>query len=673
MGARALAAAVVLLAGSASAATSTISGLGSIPLTTGNALGTGRPCRQAFRVLPYLTHMTSTSVRINMIPEDSFDLRVTLALPKETWGVAGSGVTAQVTQAAATADTRTHLVAAPAQTFTGLTAGTDYKYLVECRAAGSGADWKPVSQAWFRTLETNTAATTRAIIVGDDHTVGVWNLMNCADVNGIGPPSLSGRTLNRYASLQQAIINMTEWSAQYLVMAGDSALASHGEGVTDTNFPLNGKTECHYRFENGVAFPIVLDADNDAQGATTADALWEIYLSTWQPLIQAVPLFQIQGNHEGIFGFGGVGGAQICGLSQNEASRNLTSMQSMIGNFNDVYPNGSTADLDGDTVVENQEDGIYYEFASGSMRWFMTDNMRYGIDDCSGGACTDTAGIEALTRNAVPAIPFVARTADTPAAVFGTVPSATFNLSGDTYEDNGTMGATESAWLGARANAKTETFGAIVSHRILGGINPGACYWYTRGLLLACDQNGDGWRNQASESLDVDCDGDVSDEKYILDLMVQEGIQMRVVGHDHFMQICRRNTRHYMEIGQPSCSSDAPLTTAGNVGGACTPNWILTTRLQDSTNQQSKFAYFQTYDCNGDGKVDADPLGGNDATVPTALSNEGLSGTNATLNRGFGLLTVNGTTNMTYRWIVRDPWDPVRDNDVIITYGPINP
>lgn len=645
---------IASLSFSASASQSSV-GSSSIPLAQGVSLGQGRVCRNAFRVLPYLTHVTSSAIRVNMIPDESFDLKVTLSLADSpTWGSAGTGVsTNPLIASAVTADTRTHLVAAPTATFTGLAAGTLYKYLVECRTNAS-SPWQMVQQATFKTFETNAAATVRVAVIADDHTTSLYLRQKCQDANELATSALTGRSLKRLDLLALTVSNILSAGPDYIVDLGDTALIDNAASV-----------DCSYTRENGTVVTI------PNQGFTTAEQelMWEIPLVFMQPMLAYYPTFFLVGNHEAIHGYGGAGANILCpavsGFSENQTNNALTTMKAMLGNYNDAYNNGTNAtDFDGDTVLEDERDGIYFEFASGSLRWFSIDNLRYTAD-------TGPAG-------AVPAAQFagfVARTADQPAATYGTCPNQFMPLNGtDSYEDNATLGGTETGWLISRMTAATEAFMSVASHRVTGGFTPGNPYFYQRGLITTRDDDGDGKR-EVGESWDPDGDGNVMDEKYIADLMIAQGAQIRFTGHDHFHEICRKGGIHYMLVGTPSCSAG----NGSNVDGGCTNNWYLPLDVQTAHGDvQAQWlsaagALFDSYDCDEDGANDADPLKTNSGLNPRAVANNGINGTNGTYNRGFGLLTVNGNTNMQWQWIVSDPFDLDRNNDRIVTYGPINP
>lgn len=577
----------------------------------------GRTCRSFFRVLPYLTHVTTTAIRVNMIPEDSFDLRLSLSLASaDTYGVI-----AQVIQTGATADVRTHLVAAPTATFTGLIAGTQYKYLAECRASAT-AHWEPIQRAYFKTLQTNAAAVVRAAVVSDSHTFQFWNQRQC------------GLQVTALPNMQVTISNILGRVPDYLVDLGDTENTDFSGAVC----------AAVYTRENGSTHTFT---QSGADTATEANARFEVYLSIWQPLFAFVPFFPTPGNHEQISGWGGVGAAELCEYSTDNTLMALTAYQANLGNFNDAFPNGSTADLDGDTVVENQEDGLYYEFASGSLRWFMTENMRYSADARAAGA---------TPAGAFPG--FVARTADTPAATFGSVPSGSWPNNGtDTYEDNITMGGTETAWFVTQATAKTEAFGTIASHRVVGGYpaQPNNCYYYQRGGIATGDSDADG-KIEVTDTWDADRDGDRSDEHYVQALMAAEALQIRFHGHDHVHVICRKGGVNYIEVGVPSCPNNLP----------CSLPW------ENTPSILADFQLIDSYDCDEDGFGDYDP-NGTDTILLSNVQNGGITGANGTKNPGFGLLTVNGATNMQWQWIVTDEINAGRNNTPVITYGPIVP
>lgn len=657
MGHRALGAALalLLLAGSAEASQSTVGAGGSVQAV--------RTCSQRFRILPYLTHVTATGIRINLIPEDAMTLRWSLSLGNTpVYGVLG-----QVTQAAA-ADTRTHGVAAPNPTFTGLTAGTQYKYLVECQAA-AGGPWQIVQRAYFRTLRTNTADVYKMVVISDDHTTRAFMEQNCEDKNGLTPivsdVVMGDRQVRRLEVTAKTIENIATSGADFMVNGGDSA-------NLDTGSLQTAGCSAFVREDGTTPTLTLLEADNQAEG----ELRWEVFMRYWQPIGAFLPHFVLPGNHEAMWGYGTLIG---CNNDAAHATNAVAAYQATFGNWNDAYPNGSDAnnyDDDANGVgAETQTDGLYFEWASGSFRWFATDNQRYVADDCSGGACTDTAGIEALVRNAVPAIgAFVARTADTPAATFGACPSPLGPMSGaDSYEDNATMGATQSGWLADRLAAKTETFSAIISHREVGGITTSQDYFYQRGAITTRDDNMDGKRS-ITESWDPDGDGDVQDEKYIFDLLSADNVQIRFVGHDHMHLICRRTGSggpvDYISIGMPSC----------NGSDGCTNRWTFSFDymaahglLTPGSLVNSFLALHDTYDCDDNGIDDYDPEITNNALNPKAFSNGGIGKATGALNKGYGLLTVNGTTNLTWNWVVTDMFDIERNNDRIITYGPILP
>lgn len=603
-----------------------------------------RTCRSFFRVLPYLTHVTTTGVRVNMIPEDSFDLRVSFALGNEAWGTRGI-----VTQAAATADTRTHLVAAPNPTINTLTAGEQYRYLVECRTS-STSPYQIVQQAYFRTLQTSGAAVnTRVVVVADDHTYRTTNDVSCGRLS-INLPN--GTRTDGVKMLERTISNIGSSGGDYLVNLGDTASTSCGQCLA-----------CAYPRENGTSFtPVAGDADT----ASEMDFRWEIFLRTWQPIMAFLPSFVLPGNHEGIHGWGGLGAAEVCLYSQNDTAIALTSYQSALGNYNDAYNNGTNGtDFDGDTVLEDQRDGLYFEWASGTLRWFANDNFKYFTDDIGGATgSTQWPGYAART-NAFPPATFGATSPPSPIFSAGTA---------DTYEDNATMGATQIGWFIARAAAKTETFGAVASHRVVGGVTRGSCYFYQRGMLTTCDTDGDG-RREIGEALDPDCDGDLMDEFYVGQIMDLRNIQVRLAGHDHFMQICRRPSTgiDYIHVGQPTCNAED--SDSDGSGGPCVPTWVDTSQAMANGGQffAAANALYDIYDCDEDGFPDGNPKGINNALLP-AVENRGIAGApNGSLNRGYLLLTVTANTRMDTQWIVTDMVDFNRNNDAVVTYGPINP
>jgi len=579
---------------------------------------------QAFRVLPYLTHVTATGIRVNMIPDDSFDLRVSIGLPHTSYGVV-PGVTAQVTQTGATADTRTHLVAAPNPTFTGLTAGTDYKYLVECRAA-AGAPWEVVQKAYFRTLQTDTAATVKVGIMSDSH---AYEAAHRAVLAATGVLAMTVDQARDFFA--PVIANMGTRSIDFIVDGGDTAMPHCLGCLAFTYTRENGDT---------VSF-----TTGDALDQAEVNARYEVFLSIFQPILAFKPYFMAVGNHEEIQHYGGVGAAEVCTISQDETSRALVGFNAMLGNYSDAYP-ADTGDMDGDTVAEVQNDGLYYEFASGSLRWFFIDNLRYGNDTAAAGAtpASQFAG-------------FAARTDDQPTATFGNCPSSSWPADGtDTYEDNATLGGEQTAWLIARAAAKAEAFGAVISHRITGGIGTGPNYFYQRGLVATGDSDMDG-RVETTDDWDADGDGDLSDENYIAAEMVSNAIQLRFTGHDHEHLICRKDGIHYIRIGRPICGSPGQEN--------CFPDWYDTGT--DAANQ-----LLDVDDCDEDGELDFDEAHNRDGRI-AQVANEGTSGINGTPNPGFGVLTVNGSTNMQWEWVVTDEQDAERNNDSILTYGPIAP
>lgn len=626
MGARALAAAVVVAA--LGLASSAHAGAQSSDTSTTNL---GRGCTSKFRLLPYLSHVTATGIRINMIPEDSFDLRASISLASQSaWGAAPIA-TPIVEQLAVTADTRTHIVAAPNPTFTGLTAGTQYKYQVECRTSAT-APYQVVNRAYFKTLQTSAGATVRIGFTADSHAYESWLGSTCA---------LSGTpTDDSLRPMLQTVSNMGAYDARldFIVDGGD------GPSVHCLGCSVN----CTWPREDGTT-----TATSAGSSPTQADAnmRWEIFTKFYQPVLAYVPIFLTMGNHEAITGWGD--DAACGGHGTNLATRGLNAYQNTFGNYNDAYPNStSSVDYDGDGSLETQEDGLYYEFASGSFRMFMTDNLRYSAEKSTAGAvpATEFAG-------------FAARVNDNNAPVFPNFAAATWPRNNtDTFEDDSSMGSTPTAWLVARAAAKAEAFGGIISHRIVGGIPASpACYYYQRGLIPT--QIGVSGRRTVTDAWDADGDGDVADEKYIDDLMTARAIQMRFVAHDHTHVICRKNSHHYVEIGRMSCGLPP--------GGNCMANWL------DGTNQlpANILDLKDIYDCNEDGFVDSNPTGAIVSAFDNPVANNGMVGTatNGTDLPGFGRLTVNGNTTMTWEWIESDVQTPSRNGRTVITYGPITP
>ena len=604
----------------------------------------GRTCVEDFRVLPFLSHVTSSAIRINMMPEDSIDLRASLSLANQS----AYGLVAQVTETGATADTRTHLTGG-ASTFTSLAAGTQFKYLVECR--GSSAEpWRVVQRAFFKTLQTSSSANVRVAVLADDHTSQLWSRQTCQDANGEVASSITGRKTRRLDMIAKTRRNVAAANPDFVVNLGDHAMLDLGPACTWTR--EDGST---------VAYGASAAAD-----LATQRLRWEVMLHYWQPLLAFYPYFMIQGNHEGLWGFGsGVPG--VCVYDQTLADSAVQSMHDVFGNPNDAYDNGSAdADLDGDTVTEDQEEGVYYEFASGSLRWFIINSLRYRDDADNGGG--------AVPASLFPG--FTARTADWPPALFGDCPpqtAAPAATDGDTYEDNATLGATQTAWLIAQMGAASEAFKVVASHRIVGGINPTDLYFYQRGSITTHDDDMDGFR-EVTESWDPDGDGDLMDEHYIGALMASSGSQIRFTGHDHAHVICRKDGMHYISVGQPSCA-----TPEGRAEGGCTPVWVgssqemLDQGIIDSTFVRAADALHDSYDCDENGVPDyKQNVSPTSATIPF-VNNGGITGVNGTLNHGFGLLLVNGSTSMEWQWIVTDPWDFERNNDTVITYGPIVP
>lgn len=611
MGARATLAAVGLWLGIASVAAASS---GTVPASSP---GLGRSCTQWFRVLPYLTHVTATAIRINIVPIGVFQARVSLSPASQyAWGVTGTSAIINTVDG-----TRTHFVAAPNPTFSGLTAGTEYKYQVECRASAT-APWQTVSRSYFKTLQTNAAATVRVAMMADSHLY-----------ERLANSGLTTIRLNqvRDGLMGLAVHNMQSWGLDFLVDDGDTSM---DHCLTCAGFD--------YVREDGSTYSSGGGSSGDQ---TEADFRWEAWLAAMQPILQHLPLIEAVGNHEGITDWGGVGAAQLCSQSQDLSGFALNALHNLVGNYNDAYPNGSDGvDYDGDGGIENQTDGLYFEFASGSLRWFVTDSLFYS-HDLVGAAAAATL---------FPG--FVARTAAVNGNAYGNSPSANWPLpSGDSYEDDASLGGTQTAWFILRVLAKAEAFGAVISHRVVGGyLSQPACYFYQRGFPM-------------KENYDTDGDGDVEDEKYIADQMAAHAIQLRFVAHDHHHVICRNAAGdHYIEIGQPECNLTD--TTFGTCGA---PNWLETGATASSLEMQS------SYDCDSDGFMDSSPkhilTSADDVRDKRFVQNGGIAGANGTMNKGFGILTVNGNTTMDWKWIVDDDLDPVRNNDPIITYGPITP
>jgi hypothetical protein len=216
------------------------------------------------------------------------------------------------------------------------------------------------------------------------------------------------------------------------------------------------------------------------------------------------------------------------------------------------------------------------------------------------------------------------------------------------------MGGEQTQWFVNRTAAMTEAFGLVASHRIVGGY-AGNTYFYQRGSVATGDTDGDG-RIETTEPWDTDRDGDLSDEHYIADRMAVHGLQLRLNGHDHHHVICRKGSVHYIAVGRPLC----PF-------GSCWSSWLLTDMAVANVQMRD------SYDCDEDGRIDSSPSGTLDGLGPSEVQNQGLTGANGTLNAGFGLLTVNGSTSMTWEWVVTDLADPERNNDTVIRYGPISP
>lgn len=586
----------------------------------------GRTCRSFFRVLPYLTHVTATAIRVNMIPEDSFDLRVSLGLPTTPYGVV-PGVTAQVIQTGATADVRTHLVAAPNATFTGLTAGTQFKYLVECRT-NSLSPWNVVQKAYFRTLRTNAADVYRVAFVADTHHYQFWHQNRC------------GNQTNSYATVLQTIRNLRKAGIDFLIDMGDTQMIDFGGQACQVNLDR----------ENGTSYATTNAASNE--DLVEMAARYEVHLRDWQPILAFVPIFETWGNHEAIHGFGGAGAAQLCGFSQNGTNAALTASQAWFGNYNDAYPNDSgTIDYDGDTAVEAQTDGLYYEWVSGAMRWFLINPTRYRADTRAAGAHAD---------NAFPG--FVARTADTQYAGFGAAcPAPTpFTMGADSWEDNNSMGATQVGWFIARTNAKAETWGAVLSHEAISGFpaSPTNSYWYQRGSLATRIDPTTG-RRLTTTAWDADADNDLSEDHYVTTQMALRTVQFRVHGHDHVHVICRKSGIHFLELGAGHGG------TFGNSPG-----------LPWNTNPGSvDQALIDSYDCDEDGFADYDPGGfwNIDRSMKRNVQNGGVAGTTGTGNPGYGLLQINGVATANWSWIVSDTQDAIRNGTPVIQYGPITP
>lgn len=619
MGARALVAAIALLwATPAGAGLQTaIGGLGD-----GEQTNLGRTCRNFFRVLPYLTQVTATTIRSNVVPETSFDLRWSVSLATDAaWGVRGI-----VVQNGATTDVRTHGVAAPAHTFTGLTAGTDYKYQVECRANAS-SPYQLVQRAFFRTLETSAAAVVRVAVTADSHVGGVLgHLFNNPD-QVVNPAEIEG-----YWS---ALLDRVRYhSVHYLVDLGDTQT---------THCP--GCEEITYNRESGDS--TVVEAGT-VTNQTQADLRWELFLVAWQPLLAYYPFFEALGNHEGAHGvlFNSAGhSAALHALS-------VTAYTSMLGNYSDAYP-ADTGDMDGDTVAEVQADGLYYEFASGSLRWFIIDPGAYAYGaDLVGAAAPATL---------FPG--FVARTAAIPDA---TAPVTWPEDNTDTWEDNATLGGEQTGWLVARMAAFTEAFGVVASHRIIGGFPAfPMSYYYQRGSIATKVDAGTG-RRLVTGPWDGDGDGDVSDEKYIADLMITNGAQIRFNGHDHTHVICRKDGVHHIAVGTPDCYATG--------GGKCPGAWDTGTDVTGGSG-----AATDSYDCDESGFADM-----HNDNSDLGIQNGGINGVNGTTMAGFGILTANGATSMRWQWVgLSDPrWGgPTAQTSlqapfhgqVVIDYGPINP
>lgn len=639
MGAWALLLAVVLgLAGPAAAAEQSVA-------DDGPQANLARNCRSYFRVLPYLTHVTSSAIRINVVPEDSIDLRWSLSLGTDAaWGVRG-----QITATGVTADARTHGVAAPAATFTGLTAATEYKYQVECRASAS-SPWQLLQQAYFRTLRTNADDVYRIGLVSDTHSFQRFFQEQCP----VGPAGLFGSSANPIQVSRLTVSNLGQASIDFLVDLGDTQMLDFSVPSAPCVPTVSLESGATYTFSSA-------SADEDV---AEINARYEVWLREWQPILAYKPYFQSMGNHDGIHGFGGAGSALLCGYSENNTAASLAGMQRYLGNYNDAYPNGSdAANFDGDALgagAETQTDGLYYEFASGSLRWFMIDTTRYRSDDCSGCATVSAAGL-------YPG--YVARAADTQYAGFGAAVPATAwpDNNTDTWEDNQSMGATQIGWFITRSNAKTETFGVVASHTPVAGL-PGNnnCYYYQRGTVNTA-KDGSGRRTTAT-IWDADGDGDLSEDHYLVTQMEANAIQLRLQGHDHQLTVCRKGDVHFAEIGTPQ---------GGFVFGRVTTlNWMSNTTGADAGVRD-------IYDCDENGAPDFDPAnkmllannpqGLDDPDMLDTVQNGGISGATGTANPGYGLLTINGTSSLAFEWVVADNRDLARNNDRIIFYGPILP
>jgi hypothetical protein len=173
----------------------------------------------------------------------------------------------------------------------------------------------------------------------------------------------------------------------------------------------------------------------------------------------------------------------------------------------------------------------------------------------------------------------------------------------------GPGGADQAAWLATELNNSTATWKLIATHGLPGGCENTAhsCYWYGRADVL-CSADG---------TVDTDIQG--TNAQALHDAAEAEDAHI-LLAHDHIAWTAQKDGTVYIRGGR---AGEPATTPAGNPR----PGW------SDDAD------IIALYDLDANGTADYDEIGGSDHA-----SREG----------GYMLFTFDGTTSMTWEYIITD-------------------